>query len=299
MRVIVLGATGFIGLPVAQAFVRAGHIVYGVTRSASKAKALAAEEIIPVVGDYNDTAVWTPLVAKLDAIIDAVGGIQLNVLSPLILHAVADAVKQYRPTHAPKLTFIATSGTWVHGDNRKDIVTDTTPITNPIDLTSWRPPHEQDVINNPAINGIVIRPALLYGRSGSLFAPMFKTAHEGEVRWYGPAGGRMALIHCDDLANVYLLAAEKGSIVKGHIFDAANDITESTDDVLNKLVEVSGAKGYKYLEPTNLFEVALNTTHLLRPYLARALLGWQPRKAGLVDHLDIYYSAWKAGEGLN
>ncbi len=37
-------ATGFIGFPAAQAFVRAGHIVYGQTRSAAKAKQLAAEE---------------------------------------------------------------------------------------------------------------------------------------------------------------------------------------------------------------------------------------------------------------
>lgn len=42
------------------------------------------------------------------------------------------------------------------------------------------------------------------------------------------------------------------------------------------------------------YEVALGTTLLLRPYLAKALLGWQPRKPGLVDGLSIYYAAWKA-----
>ncbi len=46
------------------------------------------------------------------------------------------------------------------------------------------------------------------------------------------------------------------------------------------------------------FEKAIGTTGLARPYLARSLLGWQPRKAGLVDHLEIYYSAWKASEDL-
>jgi len=44
MKVIVLGASGFIGFPAAQALVRAGHVVYGVTRSVSKAKQLATEE---------------------------------------------------------------------------------------------------------------------------------------------------------------------------------------------------------------------------------------------------------------
>jgi len=37
-------ATGTIGFPVAQAFLRAGHIVYGQTRSESKVKQLATEE---------------------------------------------------------------------------------------------------------------------------------------------------------------------------------------------------------------------------------------------------------------
>ena len=46
------------------------------------------------------------------------------------------------------------------------------------------------------------------------------------------------------------------------------------------------------------FEVALTTTSIVRPYLARALLGWRPRKAGLLDHLEIYYKSWQASEGL-
>lgn len=40
----ILSSTGFIGFPVAQALVRAGHVVYGQTRSDSKYKQLAEEE---------------------------------------------------------------------------------------------------------------------------------------------------------------------------------------------------------------------------------------------------------------
>jgi len=83
--------------------------------------------------------------------------------------------------------------------------------------------------------------------------------------------------------------------VGGKIFDAANDMTESADDFLQKLVEVSGtASGYEYIKPTNSYEEALTTTSLIRPYLARALLGWEPRKPGLVDGLTTYYAAYLA-----
>ena len=44
------------------------------------------------------------------------------------------------------------------------------------------------------------------------------------------------------------------------------------------------------------YEVALGTTSLLRPYLARTLLDWRPTKPGLVDGFPIYYAAWKAAQ---
>ena len=159
---------------------------------------------------------------------------------------------QLRPEGAPKLTYIYTSGTWVHGNNRNDIVTDTTPLRSPAELVSWRPAAEQAVVKNTTINGIVIRPALLYGRGASLLAPFFKSASEGQVWFPGTPGGRFALVHCDDLADLYVRAVEKSAIVGGLIFDAANDITESADDVLNALARVSGATSPpEYREPAN------------------------------------------------
>lgn len=75
MKVIIIGATGFIGLPAAQAFVRAGHIVYGVTRSQSKANSLAKEEIIPIVADSSKSEG----LKKLD---DVAGLVDVGMLSP-------------------------------------------------------------------------------------------------------------------------------------------------------------------------------------------------------------------------
>ncbi|EKM52493.1 uncharacterized protein PHACADRAFT_164427 [Phanerochaete carnosa HHB-10118-sp] len=289
-------ASGFIGLPAAQALVRAGHIVYGLTRSQEKAQQLAREEIIPVVSQTSDLSTWLPLIASLDVIIEVVGGTaDVRELSKTLLNAVASAAQSSRPAHAPKLTYIYTSGTWVHGDDRTAIKTDTSPITAPAQHVAWRAEQEQRVVTNTVLNGIVIRPALLYGRSGSLLVPLFKGAAEGTVMWFGTPEDRYALIRVDDLAELFRLAAEKAQLVGGKIFDAANDITESADDLLKKLVKVSGAQGpHEFVQPSNLYETALTTTSLLRPYLARSLLSWQPRKAGLVDNLEVYYDAWKA-----
>lgn len=296
MKVLILGASGFIGFPVAQALIRAGHHVIGVTRSETKAKQLATEEIVPIVGDVATSDAWIHVIESIDVVIDAVGGsANLPVVSQSILLAVSKAAQATRPSHAPKVTYIYTSGTWVHGENRNDIVSDTTPITSPADVVAWRPAQEQRVIEETTINGLVIRPSLLYGRGASLLATLFKSASEGRVVWAGTPGGRFALIHPDDLADLYVRATEKSSIVGGKIFDASNDFTESVDDFLAALVKVSGAQGpYEYVKPSNAYEVALATTSLVRPYLAKALLGWRPTKPGLVEGLPVYYAAWKA-----
>jgi nucleoside-diphosphate-sugar epimerase len=308
MKVLILGASGFIGLPAAQALVRTGHQVYGLTRSEEKGRLLAADEIIPVISEVSDFDKWVHLAAGLDAIIDAVGGsADIRILSASLLSAVSTAAASLRPAGAPKLAYIYTSGTWVHGEDRENTVTDTTPCTHPAELVAWRVGMEQKVLEDTVLNGIVVRPALLYGRSGSLLAPLFDAAMEagkwnaaagnkndGIVRWTGRAGGRYAAIHTDDLADLYLRVCERAALVGGRTFDVANDNTESVDDFLGALARLVGAKGYAYTEPSNLYEEALGTTTLIRPYLARALLGWQPRKAGLVDGLSAYYQAYLA-----
>ncbi|KAJ8457038.1 hypothetical protein ONZ45_g18478 [Pleurotus djamor] len=125
----------------------------------------------------------------------------------------------------------------------------------------------------------------------SFSRPLWKA----KVTWPGTSGGRLSAIHTDDLADLYVKAAEKAPLIGGLTFDAGNDFSESVDDFLQRLVEVSGAKTpFEYTKPSNLFEVAVGTTLRMRPYLARSLLGWSPKKAGLVDGLEVYYAAWKA-----
>ncbi|KAJ3822765.1 hypothetical protein F5878DRAFT_577591 [Lentinula raphanica] len=296
MKVLIFGASGFIGFPAAQALIRAGHTVYGQTRSQAKATRLQAEEIIPIVCDPESDA-WHYLVPTLDAVIEALGGASTKaIVAASVREAVASTTQSFRPSHAPKLTYIYTSGCWVHGDSRTEVVTDTTPINKPVELVAWRPEQEQFVVNHPALNGIVVRPVMLYGRSGSIFASVFQQAHEGgKVTWPGTPGGKFSLIHADDLADLYVRLAEKAAIAGGKIFDAGNDVLEDVDAFLKKLSEVAGLGGkYEYRKPTNIFEVAVSATVLAKPYLGRALLGWQPKKIGLTDGLETYYKAYVA-----
>ena len=107
-------------------------------------------------------------------------------------------------------------------------------------------------MSSTEVDGIVIRPSLVYGRSGSILSTLFGAAQsEQELVWPGTKGGRWALVHIDDVADAFLRIAEAGPICKGLVFDVSNDASESVDDILEAVVRLSGATGYTYREPQN------------------------------------------------
>lgn len=210
--------------------------------------------MFPIIGEPTDSRAWAHLIPTIDVVIEALGGTaDLRTITTTILDAVATTAQSTRPTGSPKISFLYTSGGWVHGASTEDVVSDTTPLSNPIPIVAWRPAVEQAVLKDDRINGIVIRPTLLYGKGASLLDSVFEAAETGrQVAWYGKPGGRFALIHTDDLADLYVRAVEKAPILGGLAIDASNDTTESIEGFLQRLVQVSGAKGpHGWIEPAN------------------------------------------------
>ena len=64
MRVFVAGTTGTLGRPVVKLLLSRGHEVTGLTRSATRARALSAAGVTAVVGDALDRVTMTALMAQ-------------------------------------------------------------------------------------------------------------------------------------------------------------------------------------------------------------------------------------------
>lgn len=109
VNVLVIGATGFIGLPLSTTLRHAGHIVHAVVRDPSSEKALALEkeEILTFKGDAKDGSTWAHKINDIDVVIDAAD----TMLGAGIFKTVLEAAGK-RPSGAPKITYIYTSGLW-------------------------------------------------------------------------------------------------------------------------------------------------------------------------------------------
>ena len=206
--------------------------------------------VTPIVCDLADIGKWKHLLANVEAVINTTQASSPDIPAMLV-GSVTEAARSMRPAYSTKLTYVDTSATWVHGDNRDEIVTDTTPAENSNPYTIWRAYYERDLVSNTVLNGIIIRAPWVIGRSGSdLGNKLFPEAKAGEeLVGVGNPGGRCSIVHQDDLADAYLRAVERGSIAGGSIFDITNEFTESVDDILATLCKISGATGYRYRKP--------------------------------------------------
>jgi nucleoside-diphosphate-sugar epimerase len=297
MRVFVTGATGFVGFAVATAFRRAGHDVYGLTRSAAKGPELARQEIHPVVGDIADGTGLAERAAPCSVLVHAAfegsGGAVAK--DKTAIEALVDAGRR---GPEPK-TLIYTSGVWVHGDTGATLVDETTPV-NPIKLVAWRPAHEQLVLRATTVRGLVIRPGCVYGGRGGLTGAWFAAGAAGTAPTVvGDGRNRWAMVHADDVADAYVRAAERG--LAGEVFDVTD---RSRATVLEMATAAARVAGYqRELRPTPVGEArktmgdfadALALDQHVDARKAVRLLGWQPRHGGFADEVGVCYAAWRA-----
>ncbi len=280
MQVFVTGATGYVGSSVATAFRRAGHHVWGLTRSQAKARRLAQQEIEPVVGDLADPKAYADVAAECAVVVHAAFEYSPNGVAK-DKTAIETLIEAGRRGARPK-TVIFTSGAWVHGD------------------TGDRMVDEQLVLQASGLRGLVIRPGCVYGGPGGLTAPWFADPSAGKPPTVvGDGRNRWTMVHADDLADAYLRAGESG--LGGEIFDISD---RSRATVLEMAGAAARAAGYRgEISPLPLAEArktmgdfaeALALNQHLDARKAVRLLGWQPRHGGFLDEADLYYRAWRA-----
>jgi len=314
-KVLVIGATGYIGRALALSLLRSGHyIVYGLARNSEKAALLTSLEIVPVVGDVSNSAEYLSLISSehIDVVIDAAGAYAESYKILEDLKKVGQErleVAKKAGIRTPKLGFVYTSGVWVHGSSHRE-VSDLQPVgvehspTQPPQLVAWRPALEQAVLGaSDVLDTVVVRPGLVYGGAGAiwtaLFTPLLRAAKSGaEVVGVAADEDSMpGLIHVEDVATGLHAAVEKLPLISGTgiypVFDLVSS-TESMKIILESAAKAMGCKGKVELKGSkdDLFAIAMNCSINSSSGRAKTLLGWEPKRIGMVARMDVYAKAW-------
>lgn len=287
MQVFLTGATGYIGSAVAEALVQAGYTVAGLARSEDQARLLAARGLGAHRGDLRDPASLAEGVLQADAVIHTamVPAADAGQVDRAAVEAILGALSQEnRP-------FIYTSGCWVLGNTGSKIADEDTPL-DPTPLVAWRPAVERLVWEavRQGVQGVVLRPAMVYGRGGGLVSSFVQSAREhGAARVIGNGENRWTFVHVDDLAALYVLALRAAA---GTLLFAAHGAALRVRAVAEAASRAAGAGGRVETVP---IEEARQTMGPLADSLAldqqisgeraERILHWRPQAPSVIEEL--------------
>lgn len=296
MRVFVTGASGFIGDAVARAFARGGHRVLGLVRGDDQARALERDGIEAVRGTLQDVAAWRARAEECSVVVHcafdyAGGGFAAD-------RAVVEALTERAGRRGNARTFVYTSGVWVYGDTGGRCV-DESVEPRPAKLVEKRVENEEVALGRAreGMNTCVVRPGVVYGASGSLTSAWFEAANERRsVKFFGSGEQTWAMVHRDDLAELYVRVAESGGVAE--VFNAVASHA-SVGECARAVARVGGVGAERMGED----EAQKKLGALVEPLgfsqwvdagKAARVLGWRARHLGFVSEVDSLMVAWRA-----
>jgi nucleoside-diphosphate-sugar epimerase len=327
-HVLVLGATGTLGSALCAQLLNAGHTVFGLARSSSKASGLLQSEIIPVLGSVESPQGITNALLdhpEISVVVDAaaVYGESVTVLN-VIKAASEERLKRFAAASvpkdiAPRLGYVYVSGMWVHGSDKTSYISDANPLTGdtdahtnkPVAMLAWRPEIERLILSaevRAVLDTAIVRPATLYGNTSAIWTgPMmavYNAVKNGASVAKVPleAGGTPVFIHVADAASAISCVIERLPLISKTgvypVFDVMGHV-ESTQAIFEGVGRALGFKGTVELVGApegDVLSDALGTSVVADSTRLKTILGWEgPKRKSFLQGIGVYAKAWQAG----
>lgn len=297
MKIFITGASGYIGAAVAAAFARRGHETAGLVRSQDKARILNRSEVSAVIGDLRSPDSYRAAAAAADVLVHC--AVDYSAHEGLDRSAVETLLSASEGSR--KAAVIYTSGVWLYGDTDGKTVDETVALQKGA-IIPWRLDHEKLVLaaSGGTRRTLVLRPGCVYGGRGSLTSMWFQSALDKKAAVIaGDGQNRWALVHAEDLAALYVLAAE--SAVSGELLNATDRSRETVLEMAQAASRAVGSGGkVKTLTPEEAraafggLAEGLLLDQQVDSSKAERLLGWTPRVSGFAAGAERFALAWDA-----
>ena len=240
MRVLLTGASGFIGRAVAHALRQRGHTV---VRALRRPPAGAADVVQADFADVPRREWWAPRLAGIDAVVNAVG----------ILREQPGQGFRALHTDAPAELFHACAAAGVRSVVQVSALGADDAAGSAYHLSKKA---ADDVLRALQLRGAIVQPSLVYGPGGTSAALFNKLAMAPLLPF--PAGGRMLVqpVHIDDVVQgIVRLVEEPPADVATFAFAGPEPLR--LRDYLRQLRQALGEGGRQWIVPvpTPLFRI--------------------------------------------
>lgn len=293
MDIFVTGATGYIGGSMAVAMIEAGHTVYGLVRSESRASQVREFGIEPILGTLDDPEILATAANRVDAVINCALSDHRGAVTAML-----DAME------GSGKIFLQSSGTSVfgrpdRGERCDAIFSEDTPYEpSPGRIERYKLNNDIIAAANRGIRTVVLFPPLIYGEgrgvnSDSIHVPWLLRLAEktGIARHIGPGENIWSTVHIDDLTDLYQLALQNAPA--GTFYFAENGEVSIRDIciAINKMMGVDLPPEPMMIEEAmaewgeNHAEHTMASNSRIRSKRAQEELGWSPHAPSLMEEL--------------
>jgi nucleoside-diphosphate-sugar epimerase len=294
MKVLITGATGYIGGSVAERLIASGHQVAGLVRSKEKALLLQERGIEPVLGALDDSEILTNAAQDADAVIHAASADH-----PGSVVALVAALERTGKT------LIFTTGSGIVADSADGEYAGSVFYTEDthFEPVAFRRPRVamnrfvREAAIDKGIRSVVICPSMIYGKgrglqpdSDQLPKIIALSKQVGAGVYFGKGLNHYSNVHIDDLVDLYLLALDKapgGSFFfaeNGHAsFKEIAGMVSRSLGLGGKTLSLSVEDVVRQFGEAGRYGVASNS--LVSAVNARRL-GWSPKAPSLVEYFE-------------
>ena len=284
MKVVLTGATGFIGSHILTDLHKHGHEVTAVVRDDAQAAVVAARGAIPAVVDLYDRPTLAALLAGADgAIHTASPG---DATSADLDSAVVDAVTEaFAGTGKP---YLQIGGVWVYGDNTS--ITEESAYDAP-PMVAWKAPIEQRVLEATGMRGVVIVSSVAYGDGGGALPGLLLGSprdEAGRLVMVGSGQQHWSTVHAADLADFFRRVLEDDSargryVIGNGLRPTVAELTEAAAVAVGAAGAVPGSEQEARARVGDYFAEVLLIDQATDAARARAELDWHPSHPSLTD----------------
>jgi nucleoside-diphosphate-sugar epimerase len=287
MRVLIFGASGYIGQRAVKHILAAGHEVTGFVRSEASAQWVTALGAGAMVGNLDDLSAVEAVLAEHDAAIW---------LAQLTLPDEKRVIGEYlRALRGSGKVFIFTGGASVLSEPTKGewsensfAETDSIIPRAPLAVRA----ETEYMVRTAAqfgVRAIVVRPPLVFGHGGcKVISDIYHSARKtGFVCYVGRGMNAYSSVHVDDLADLFVLALARGRAgALYHCVGGEATFRAIAETVAGRLGV--GTKSVSVEEAQQIWDKFSGSTVFascsrLRAPIARAELGWQANR----ERVDI------------
>jgi nucleoside-diphosphate-sugar epimerase len=220
MRVLIIGC-GYVGLPLGQELVRAGHKVYGVRRRAAGGSDLKQAGIEPVLADISRRETLESLPAEVDWVVNcaAASGGGLEDYRRTYYEGTMNLLARFASSCL--LKYVYTSSTSVYGQLDGNVVTETS-AAEPSSPAGKILVETETLLRTAAeesgFPGVILRAAGIYGPGRGYW---FKQFVAGLARLEAGGTRFLNMVHRDDVAGAIVAALAHGK--PGAVYNVSDD----------------------------------------------------------------------------